>query len=262
MANPVDLGALLRLTDVRAAWRALRSRPAYGLIAMVTIALVVGAGSAVLAVISAAGRMFTDAEDKAAAKVAVISSGFARSRMGAAAPLGGRLVIDGEEFEVMGVLPPVSEPEFVGAEVFTPLSIHRGNQPVPSAGGPSEALRERRVHPKDTAFRVAHHERGVARSCRRDDSDGLAGKHEPFRPRHRYLDDLRPGRRGGPRGVARPASLVDRVLRDRSPRLVRPGCCHTRGTFNSASQEELPVFRARAALPYLLMNFDSSKDSQ
>ncbi len=221
MVNPLDSGALSRLTDVRAAWRALCSRPAYALIATVTIALVVGAGSAVLAVISAtflrplpfadesrlvslfalppgsravlggtplfspafvrmgegmrsvesvvgiwsrdraltrggevemiatagvspgyfqvlgielsAGRMFTGAEDTAAAKVAVISSGFARSRMGADAPLGGRLMIDGEEFDVVGVLPPVFEPEFVGAEIFTPLSIHRGNQPVPSS---------------------------------------------------------------------------------------------------------------------------------
>src|SRR5688572_25942161 len=45
--------AMSPLTDVRIAWRALRARPTYTLISIVTLSLVVGAGSAVLAVINA-----------------------------------------------------------------------------------------------------------------------------------------------------------------------------------------------------------------
>lgn len=210
-----------RLSDARAAWRTLRSRPAYVLIAVATISLVVGAGSSVLAVVNAAfvrplpfsdenqlisvfalppgssstrggtplfspafvrmreelhtvqemvgiwsrdraltrsgdvemittagvspgyfrtlgvelsaGRMFTDAEDVANARVAVVSRQFARSKMGERSPVGDQLLIDGEKFDVLGVLQDVSEPEYLGADVYTPLAIHRGNQPVPSS---------------------------------------------------------------------------------------------------------------------------------
>ena len=209
------------LTDVRIAWRALRARPTYTLIAIVTLGLVVGAGSAVLAVINAtfirplpfadesrlvsifslppgsqsttggapfsssafvrmrerlqtvesvagfwprdrtllvngagelittagvspdyfhvlgialsAGRMFTADEDVAAARLAVVSSAFAASTLGTGTPIGARLVIDGETFEVIGLLPAISEGTFVGAQVYTPLGIHRGNEPVPAS---------------------------------------------------------------------------------------------------------------------------------
>lgn len=207
--------------DVRVALRSLRARPAYALVAIITLSLVVGAGSAVLAVINAtfvrplpfadetrlvtlfglppgsqnvrggtplfsgsfvrmrerlgtvesvagiwpreralmvngeaetvqtagvspdyfqvlgvplaAGRAFTADEDIAAANVVVVSAAFAQNKMGTPSPVGRQLVIDGATMDVIGVLPNVSDPSYLSADVFTPLNIHRGNQPVPSS---------------------------------------------------------------------------------------------------------------------------------
>lgn len=215
------LARMSMLHDLRIALRALRSRPTHALIAILTLALTVGAGSAVLAVINAtfvrplpfadesrlvslfglppgsqavlggtplhapafvrmherlrtvegvagvwpreraltvngvaetvsaagvspnyfqilgivlaSGRMFTTPEDLAAARVAVVSRTFARLRMGTDTPVGGQIVVDGETLDVIGVLPPVFEPEYLGADIFTPLNIHRGNEPLPSS---------------------------------------------------------------------------------------------------------------------------------
>ena len=76
--------------------------------------LVEGAGVSsnyfrVLGIPLAAGRAFTDEEDKAAARVAVVSATFARSRLGGETPLGATVVLDGrgvldtEELRAAGV---------------------------------------------------------------------------------------------------------------------------------------------------------------
>lgn len=209
------------LHDVPVAFRALRSRPAHALVAIITLSLVVGAGSAVLAVINAtfvrplpfadesrlvmifglppgsqavrtgtplhspafvrmrerlrtvesvagiwprdralivsgvaetvaaaavspnyfqvlgvelaSGRMFTTADDLASAQVAVVSRAFARLKMGTDTPVGGQVVVDGETLDVVGVLPAAFESEYLGADLFTPLNIHRGSQPLPAS---------------------------------------------------------------------------------------------------------------------------------
>jgi putative ABC transport system permease protein len=87
----------------------------------------------VLGIPLAAGRMFTPEEETAAARVAVISQAFATQALGSGSPIGARVVIDGDQFEVIGVLPAVTEQAYVGADVYTPLGIRRGNEPVPGS---------------------------------------------------------------------------------------------------------------------------------
>lgn len=87
----------------------------------------------VLGVPLAAGRTFTSDEDLTAASVAIVSDAFARNKMGTDSPVGRKLVIDGAAVDVIGVLPNVSDPTYLSADVYTPLNIHRGNQPVPSS---------------------------------------------------------------------------------------------------------------------------------
>jgi putative ABC transport system permease protein len=226
------------LTDVRVAWRAIRSRPASALIAVLTLSLVVGAGSAIIAVINAtfirplpyadesrlvalyqlppgsqnarrgtplfstsfvrmrerlrtvesvagiwpreraltvsgepetvdtagvspdyfkvlgvtlrAGRMFTDEEDASAAHVAVVSGAFAQSAI-ASGSVGAHIVLDGESYEIIGVLPVTTEQNYLGASIYTPLGIHRGNEPVPTATIVSAVARVRPGVTADTA---------------------------------------------------------------------------------------------------------------
>jgi predicted permease len=209
------------LQDIRFAIRSLRSHATYAAITILTIALVVGAGSAVLAVISATfvrplpfadesrlvwiygqppgttdvnrrnplhstsfvrfrerlrqmdevaglwsreraldvsgeaetvatgsvsanyfralglspatGRMFTEAEDAADAKVAVVSDAFWRARLGGNAAIGQKLVIDGEAYDVIGVMPPIAKVGLANADVYTPLHINASNMPLPAA---------------------------------------------------------------------------------------------------------------------------------
>lgn len=79
-----------------------------------------------------AGRMFTEDEDATAAHVAIVSGAFAQASM-AAGSLGTRLTLDGESYDVIGVLPVASEQTYLGAAIYTPLGIRRGNEPVPSS---------------------------------------------------------------------------------------------------------------------------------
>ena len=87
----------------------------------------------VLGLSPAVGRMFTDAEDAADAKVAVVSDAFWRSHLGGAAALGQTLRIDGESYAVIGVMPPIIQVDFADADVFTPLHMDAGHMLLPRA---------------------------------------------------------------------------------------------------------------------------------
>jgi predicted permease len=88
----------------------------------------------VLGVQLAAGRMFTEDEDRAGAHVAVVSDAFWRTRLGGRADaIGGGIVLDGQPATVIGILPPIAPNSFVNPGVYTPLGIHAGNMPMPTS---------------------------------------------------------------------------------------------------------------------------------
>ncbi|MEO8680541.1 MAG: ADOP family duplicated permease [Vicinamibacterales bacterium] len=206
--------------DVTYALRRLRSRPTFALMSVVTMALVIGAGSAVLAVVNATlvrplpfpeaerlvslysmppgetdiamrnplhpldfvrfrshlrqadaveafwardralsgegdpesvpaarvsagalpllggvplmGRTFTEAEDRAAERLVVLSWGLWQRKFGGrASVIGETIQIDREPFQIIGVLGQSFEPAYIQSELWTPLGIHDGNLPLP-----------------------------------------------------------------------------------------------------------------------------------
>lgn len=92
----------------------------------------------VLGIPMQAGRMFTDDEDRSAARVAIVSDGFWRTRMGGGMDaVGSAITIDGQTSTVIGVLPPAASTgasfSFMNASVYVPLGIHAGNLPLPTS---------------------------------------------------------------------------------------------------------------------------------
>src|SRR5579884_1149580 len=84
----------------------------------------------VLGLHPAAGRNFTADEDKRGARVALVSQAYERKRFGGRDPIGQVLLLDGEPYEVIGVLPrglafPTHGMDQPGgsAEVWLPLSL-------------------------------------------------------------------------------------------------------------------------------------------
>jgi putative ABC transport system permease protein len=69
------------------------------------------------------GRTFSDAEDQANAKVAVLSHALWERRFGGASSiLGSTILIDREPFEVIGVMPAAFATAFTPTELWTPLN--------------------------------------------------------------------------------------------------------------------------------------------
>jgi putative ABC transport system permease protein len=78
------------------------------------------------------GRTFTEEEDRADARVVVLSHGLWHRRFGADPAVLGRTVsIDREPHEIIGVMGPDFEPAYVQSQLWTPLAIHEGNLPSP-----------------------------------------------------------------------------------------------------------------------------------
>jgi putative ABC transport system permease protein len=79
------------------------------------------------------GRTWTEAEDRAIARVAVISHALWQRRFaGEAAILGRKITIDREPHEIIGVMGRDFRPDYVlAADLWTPLGIHEGNLPNP-----------------------------------------------------------------------------------------------------------------------------------
>lgn len=79
------------------------------------------------------GRLFTEDEARADARVVVLSHGLWQRRFGAAPAIVGQTVlIDREPFEVVGVMPREFKPGYVASEAWTPLSITEANINLPS----------------------------------------------------------------------------------------------------------------------------------
>jgi predicted permease len=82
----------------------------------------------------ARGRVFTEEEDRADARVVVLSHGLWVRRYGADPALVGRTIaIDREPHEVIGVMGPGFEPAYVESQLWTPLALHDGNLPSPKS---------------------------------------------------------------------------------------------------------------------------------
>jgi putative ABC transport system permease protein len=78
------------------------------------------------------GRTFTGEEDRADARVVVLSYGLWQRRFGGdPAVLGRTVAIDREPHEIIGVMGPGFEPAYVESQLWTPLAIHEGNLPTP-----------------------------------------------------------------------------------------------------------------------------------
>jgi putative ABC transport system permease protein len=74
------------------------------------------------------GRLFTDDEARADARVIVLSHGLWQRRFGSDPQVVGRTVlIDREPFEVIGVMPAAFTPGYVPSEAWTPLNITEAN---------------------------------------------------------------------------------------------------------------------------------------
>lgn len=74
------------------------------------------------------GRLFSDDEARADARVVVLSHGLWQRRFGSDPHVVGRTVlIDREPFEVIGVMPSGFVPGFVASEAWTPLNITEAN---------------------------------------------------------------------------------------------------------------------------------------
>lgn len=81
------------------------------------------------------GRTFTPDEDRTAVRVVVLSHGFWQQHFGSERSVIGRtLLLDREPYEVIGVMGAGFEPGFIDAQLWTPLGIHEGNLPLPTAG--------------------------------------------------------------------------------------------------------------------------------
>ena len=80
------------------------------------------------------GRVFSEEEDRAGAKVAVLSWGLWQRRFGGKPAIVGQVIaIDREPYEVIGVMPRDFEPMYVASQMWTPLGFHDGNMPLPTA---------------------------------------------------------------------------------------------------------------------------------
>ena len=74
------------------------------------------------------GRMFSEQEALADARVAVLSHGLWQRRFGGDPKiLGGTVLIDREAFEVIGIMPAGFVPGYVPSELWTPLSVTEAN---------------------------------------------------------------------------------------------------------------------------------------
>jgi predicted permease len=88
----------------------------------------------VLGASPALGRTFTDEEDRASAKVVVISHALWQRRFGLRPDIIGQtLSIDREPHEVIGVMGPEFNAAYVTSELWTPLAVHAGNLILPQA---------------------------------------------------------------------------------------------------------------------------------
>ena len=73
------------------------------------------------------GRTWSEAEDRANARVVVLSHGLWQRRFGGdAGVLGRTILIDRESHEIIGVMPATFTVAFVESEFWTPLNIHEG----------------------------------------------------------------------------------------------------------------------------------------
>lgn len=80
------------------------------------------------------GRTFTTHEDEARQSVAVLGYGMWQRSFGAdPAVLGRSIVIDGEPFVVVGVMPQGFRTPFAESEFWIPLGLSRSNLPLPTA---------------------------------------------------------------------------------------------------------------------------------
>jgi len=78
------------------------------------------------------GRTWTEAEDRALARVTVISLALWRRFAGEATVLGRTITIDREPHEIIGVMGRDFSPDYIfAANLWTPLGIHEGNLPNP-----------------------------------------------------------------------------------------------------------------------------------
>jgi putative ABC transport system permease protein len=81
----------------------------------------------------AMGRTFTEAEDRAAERLVVLSWGLWQRRFGGRATVIGETIqIDRQPFEIIGVMGQSFEPAYIQSDLWTPLGIHEGNMPLPS----------------------------------------------------------------------------------------------------------------------------------
>lgn len=83
------------------------------------------------------GRTWTDAEDRASARVAVLSHGLWQRRFGGDRSILGRVIhVDREPHEIIGVMPAEFNDLYRRGQLWTPLGIHTGLEPVlPSPRG-------------------------------------------------------------------------------------------------------------------------------
>src|SRR5258707_112366 len=138
--------------ELRQACRGLLRRPAYTAACIGTLALVIGVNAALFAAINATifrpiplksadrtvqlytlppgptgpilGRILTDEEETQKAAVVVLSHGAWQRRFGGDRAIVGRTIhLDGEPFTVIGVMPANFPPQFLTADLFTPLGI-------------------------------------------------------------------------------------------------------------------------------------------
>jgi putative ABC transport system permease protein len=123
----------LRTVEIAGTWPRGRALMVNGEAEMVETAGVSPNYFRVLGIPLAAGRMFTEDEDTAAANVVVVSAAFARMSLATESPIGSHVVIDGQAVEVIGVLPSVTERSYLSAAIYFPLAINRSNEPVPAS---------------------------------------------------------------------------------------------------------------------------------
>ncbi len=97
----------------------------------------------VLGVQPARGRVFTPADEALEAKVVLLSEGFWKERFGSDPEIiGSTLVLSGESWEVVGVLPERMDPPLDGADIYAPITTlspgdraNRGSHPGIQAFG-------------------------------------------------------------------------------------------------------------------------------
>jgi putative ABC transport system permease protein len=80
------------------------------------------------------GRTFTEDEDRRGANLIVLSYGLWQRRFGGQeGVLGTRVTLDREDFEIIGVMGPDFNSNYVPSDLWTPLGLHEGNLIRPGA---------------------------------------------------------------------------------------------------------------------------------